>query len=112
MTSHIAQSAKKLFLRWKNRKPPIAAIAEAVTISPTRDQLALKQYAEPALLNVCDHITALEEVANQLTRLGVPLNIDSELRSILGKAYKARKRTAVAVYVRTNLEPLRLTVRA
>lgn len=85
-------------------KPTIFRLARIITIGPNPQQVALQKAVEPSLTEITRSLVTLAAEANHITAHGVKLNIDAELRSIIGKAYAARKKAAKAIYVATDAD--------
>ena len=80
-------------------KPSVVTLASVITIEPSEAQLKRKEFAEKALMDVQGHIMALSSACRFLD-----IAADNELRSLVGKAMKARRRIAHDIYVKTQIE--------
>lgn len=92
------------FMPTREAKPSIAQLASTVCIAPSQRQLHMKQHIEPSLTQMTDALITLASEANHIDAFGVRVQIDNELRSIIGKLHAARRKAAHAIYVKTALE--------
>lgn len=90
--------------RFGRERTPLTVLARFIVIEPSDEQMQMAKKCEAALERVSKALVALADDAFLISTEGVALQIDGELRSIIGKAYAARKRVARDCFVKTSLD--------
>lgn len=87
------------FLRHHTVNTPITALAEAIVVAPTEEQIALKNAIEPKLLAACEYLIQLDTLSRSMSKLGVHVPIQKHLRAIAKEFKHARNCAAYSIYI-------------